>query len=439
MKIAFISFEYPPDTAYGGIATYVHEAARMLSKRGHRVEVFTASPYRSGTEAVDGLLVHRVCEKDHKGFSGPIGRLFARRHTEVQFDVLEGPEYGADAREAIRLVPDIPLVVKLHTPSIVLLKLNYLESSFLGKLRLYLEAICRRRRPAWGYDIRFQGARLHLLKCDEIERSHALEADEIAGPSRSIGIMVRKIWGLEPEKVSHVPYPFIPSENLLRIPVETQTNVVTFVGRLEVRKGVLDLARAIPIVLRHYPETKFRFVGAADSSPQPNTDMQQYLVGMLGPYLGSVEFTGPLPYDKIPDVLGGTDICVFPSIWENFPCVCLEAMAAGRGIVASNAGGMTDMLNGGDVGLLVPPRNPKRIAEALMRVLTDSELRMRLGQAARERVLAEYSTHRVGPLQEASYARAMSRRRTLGPRPRNVSYATTGFAEKSRHAAIPSQ
>ena len=118
MKIAFISYEYPPDTAYGGIATYIHQAAKMLSRRGHHVEVFAASPFRSGTEDEDGLLVHRICEKRQKNFFGPIAQIFADRHAEVEFDVLEGPEYSADASEAVRLVPDIPLVIKLHTPSI---------------------------------------------------------------------------------------------------------------------------------------------------------------------------------------------------------------------------------------------------------------------------------------------------------------------------------
>ena len=60
MNIAFISYEYPPDTAYGGIATYVHQAAMMLSRRGHHVEVFSGSPHRTGTENEECLLVHRI-------------------------------------------------------------------------------------------------------------------------------------------------------------------------------------------------------------------------------------------------------------------------------------------------------------------------------------------------------------------------------------------
>lgn len=399
MKIAFISYEYPPDTAYGGIATYVHQAAKMLSRRGHHVEVFTASPDRSGTEAEDGLLVHRISEKRQHKFSGPIGQVFADRHATVEFDVLEGPEYSADAREAVRLVPDIPLVIKLHTPSLFLFRLNYYESSFLTKAQMYI----------------------YTLKADKVERSHALEADEIAAPSKEIGDKLVAEWGLDPAKISHVPYPFTPSKELLKIPVETKTNFITFVGRLEFRKGVVDLARAIPLILHRYPHTKFRFVGSSESSPNPKIDMRRYLENLVQPYSGSVEFTGYLPYESIAQVFENTDICIFPSVWENFPCVCLEAMAAARGIVGSKAGGIAEMLNNGDVGRLIPERSPNKIAEAVAELLEDCGLRMRLGAAARERVLTEYNADRVGALQEASYARAILRRRALGPRSRITS------------------
>src|SRR5262245_58881126 len=103
MKIAFITYEYPPDTAYGGIATYVNQAATMLRRRGHQVEVFTSSPYRSGRECEDGVMVHRVRVTEQRDFSKPVGEVFAERHAEIEFDVLEGPEFYADAREAVRL------------------------------------------------------------------------------------------------------------------------------------------------------------------------------------------------------------------------------------------------------------------------------------------------------------------------------------------------
>ena len=182
--------------------------------------------------------------------------------------------------------------------------------------------------PVWGYAPSTAAHRLHILQIDKIEQSHALEADEFVSPSLELGnILIRK-WGLDKTKISHVPYPYVPSEKLLKISVETHTNIITFIGRLEMRKGVLDLARAIPLILRHYPDAKFRFVGSAEHSPQRNLDMRQYLERMLQNNSRLVEFISHVPFDAIPNVLAETDICVFPSLWENFPCVCLEAMAA---------------------------------------------------------------------------------------------------------------
>jgi glycosyltransferase involved in cell wall biosynthesis len=144
--------------------------------------------------------------------------------------------------------------------------------------------------------------------------------------------------------------------------------------------------------------------------------MRQLLERRLRPHLGSIEFTGAVPRERIPEVLANTDVCVFPSRWENFPFVCLEAMAAARGIVGSSAGGMAEMLDGGRAGRLVPPWSPGRIAHAVLELLTDPILRTRLGNVARERVLAEYDPDRIGVLREASYVRAIQRRRARGPR-----------------------
>ncbi len=278
------------------------------------------------------------------------------------------------------------------------------------KIRRYIGALRRGKKPipfpSFHYDVN-----------NDIERINTLEADEITTPSKALGDKLIETWGLPSERVFNIPNPYIPSEELLNIPVETNKNVVTFIGRLEIRKGVLDLAQAIPLILRKHPNAKFRLVGSPWPSPQPGLDMQKYMEKRwLRNYKQSIKFTGSVPLEKIPSILANTDICVFPSLWENFPNVCLEAMAAARGIVGSNAGGMKDMLDLGKAGKLVPPRSPKKIAEAVIELLDNSQLRMEMGKIARDRVLTEYNLERIGALQEASYARAIERRRILGER-----------------------
>ena len=190
MKIAFISYEYPPDTAYGGIATYVDQAARMLSERGHYVEVFAGSERRAQSSDENGILTHRILEHDPAGFAEPAGRAFAERHRTIHFDVIEGPEYFADARGAIARVPDVPLVVKLHTPSRVLLRLNYYERSLPRRIWLFAWGLGHGYRPTWGYAPEIEGHRVDVSRRDATERAHAYDADEMSSASQSLGAML---------------------------------------------------------------------------------------------------------------------------------------------------------------------------------------------------------------------------------------------------------
>ena len=413
MHIAFISYEYPPDTAAGGIATYVKQAATVLTSRGHQVEVFAGSGTRTGTEHENGILVHRLqdlsADADGTGdFAARVGPLFAERHAAAAFDVLEGPEYRAEAREAVRLVPDIPLVVKLHTPSYLLRSMNTALYSPVRRTLSAAKSLLRRERPF--YDYRPE---------EDPERLHCLQADEVAAPSQTIGEIVAEKWRLDTRKLSVYPLFYVPAEPLLRVPVETQTSTVTYYGRLEMRKGVVDLADAVPIVLKHCPQARFRFVGRALTSPKMGQDMKAFLAQKLAPYAKSVEFREPVTLEEIPALLSETDICVFPSLWENFPNTCLESMSAGRGVVATDPSGMAEMLRdgeGAEFGRLVPPQSPESIAEAVVELLQNPEKRMHLGAAARQRVLSQYGLSRVGALQEESYLRAIERRKAAGPR-----------------------
>jgi glycosyltransferase involved in cell wall biosynthesis len=416
MRIAFISYEYPPDAAYGGISTYIHQAARMLVARGHTAEVFTSSPVRSGVVDDDGVVVHRVRESSHAPFSAAIGPVFAARHEQTGFDVLEGPEYGADAADAVMRVPDIPLVVKLHTPTFLLSAATYDGLGFTdslrwrllkGRVREYVTGAARGTRPVWRYSHKYA---LHA------ERVHILDADEIASPSLALARIVTDAWRLDASRISHVPYPFVPNDALLDIPAGGSHGKVLYLGRLEVRKGVLDLARAIPMVLRESPEVQFRLIGPDDESPRRGTGMRDYLGRKLRPYGSSVELLTPVANDQLAGLFATTDLVVIPSVWENFANVCLESMSAGRAIIASEAGGMAEMLNFGTAGRLVPPCDHAKLARAIIELLAAPGLRSRLGTRARERVLEQYKVDRICPMQEQSYRRAIQRRTAAGTR-----------------------
>jgi glycogen synthase len=398
MKIAYVSYEYPPDTATGGIATYVHQAAQLMRKRGHMVEVFCASFSRSVSEEDNGILIHRIKCEDRSMFSELILPVFIDRQSKVDFNVIESPEFSGDGLAISKAYPNLPLVVKLHTPWFLINQMNnsYLTFSWKLKYLLYwLYKEYRLRERFWVYN-RESDPDYILTK-----RAHL-----ITTPSIDLGHIVAAKWDIPRDKIINLPYPFIPNPALLEVPVETNKAVITFIGRLEIRKGILDLCQAIPIVLQQYPRVIFRFVGKSDPSPVSGLNMEAYIRGKYAPYLQNIEFLGKVNSQQIPNILAQTDICVFPSIWENFPNVCLEAMSAGRAVIGSNAGGMREML-ADSAGLLVAPGNPLEIAHGIIKLLNDNNLRYLLGHKARERVLNSYNAEVIGKSMEHCYRKVI--------------------------------
>ncbi len=403
MRIALFSFEYPPDTGFGGIATTTRQLASMMHQRGNQVEVFAGSSIRTHSQLEeDGFWVHRQFAKRRADFIGAVVPIFQQRHQLNPFDVIESPEFGADAAAVLQVAPDIPLAVRLHTPSVMVAEHDGM-SSLPAQLQIRLGKLRRGISP-FG----------------DLEHRLALTADELIAPSWAIGKALIQRWQLDSQRVHAIPNPFTPTPALLDVPVGNLASTVTFIGRLDIKKGVTDLATAIPTVLEACPQAKFRFVGRNGQSPIPTVDMQQFLTQQLAPHLSSVEFIGPVSQAELPSVLANSAVCVFPSRWENFPNVCLEAMAAGRAIVGSNAGGMAEMLVSEQFGRLVPPQQPQAIAHAILELLKNPELRQQLGRKARQKVLNEYSADRICQLQEASYERAIAVRQKNNPRPRRL-------------------
>lgn len=402
MRIALIASEFAGTVQTGGIGTYMRNISVMLAARGHEVEVFTAGSESSFEVRADGVRLHTVRCGVRKEFADLIAPIFLKRHRAAPFDVAEGAEYMAETRTVAHAVPDLPLVIKLHTPAALISMIEGNLVPLRAKMRFVLGALRRGSlaKRFWRYDPTL-----------DYERDNLRTASEITAPCRGIAQTLGSMWKLEPEVVSVVPYVFAAPRYLLDVPIETQTQVITYIGRLEARKGVLDLADAIPLVLREVEDARFRFVGRSLNYPGTGDDIGEMLKSRLRPVGRSVEFIDSVPYDQVHRFYATTDISVIPSIWENFPHVCLEAMAAARGVVGSNAGGMAEMIADGKSGLLVPPQNPRALAGAILTLLRDPKRRQDAGRVARAHVLKAYSADVIGPLQEASYERAIERAR----------------------------
>ncbi len=419
MRIALVSYEYPPDTADGGVATYVHQISRLLSDRGHDVEVFSGSPDRSLTETEDGIPVHRVVVDNRPSFSDSIARVFMERHQERPFDVVEGVDRFAHCAPILKMAPEIPFVLKLHTPGLVLREINtLLDFTVPGLNRVQRRQTLKEQvrhafNPYWQSWDEDQARRSIL---EDPERLHALDADEIVALCPDMADLIAQSWLIERQCISVIPLPLCVAPALLAIPAEQRDGSVTYYGRLEFRKGVLTLAKAIPHVLKKRPETRFRLIGRGMKSPVPGEDMATYLRRWLEPYGKSVEIADGVPPEAVPELLRRSDICVFPSIWENFPYVVREAMAAARAVVATSVGGIKDIINTPSLGVLVPPQRPRRLARAIAGLLADRERRVAMGLCARRHVVETYDSKRIMPLIEESYRRAVERRTRLGPR-----------------------
>ena len=400
MRIALISYEFAGTANGGGIGTYARGTAAMMAARGHEVEVFTSAPADS-LALPPGVVVH-AASVEWESFPSAVASLFSRRHIARPFDVVEGPDFGAQAMEVARSFPDLPLVVKLHTPTFLIDEIGHSYLSRVRKARFALGSLRRGRLPTpyWRYD-----------PAGDPERQHALAASEITAPSLAILELVRCRWNLEAKRLVHIPNVFDSPADLLTLPLATKTGRITYLGRLEARKGVIELAQAMRLVLSHAPATKFRLVGRSLPHPATGENLSAYMQRELGPFAQAVEFVGGLPHSEVARALGDTDICVFPSIWENFPYVCLEAMAAGRGVIASSGGGMAEIIDDGRTGRLVEPRDPRGLADAMLEMLADPADRIAMAKMARAHVGVAYSSQVIGPLQEASYLRAIERGR----------------------------
>ena len=400
MKIAYVSFEYPPETGFGGIATYVYQASNLLAQRGNTVEVFSASMKEDSSVFQNGIWVHRV-KCDRETFNQKITTIFSKRHNEIGFDILESPEYGADGICLARQFSDVCFIVKTHTPTFLINKINPSPNpNWINRARMFIGAIRRFKSP-----LLFNKYNKEV----DPEYQMAQMADVLTSPSISLQNIISSEWIIPKDNLLLQPYPYIPIPELYSIPIELNTNKnVTFIGRLEIRKGIPVLAEAIPAILEKDPEIIFNFVGTPMPSPDKRYNMQEYLCIKLAKYRSNLVFHGNLDLIEIATVLKNTSLCIFPSIWENFPNVCLEAMSAGRAIIGTNSGGMSEMLSN-DAGITIPPNDSIAIRHAVLNLIGNPAKRLELGFNARQKIETQYSGNVIGALMEKQYSDIMDR------------------------------
>ncbi len=184
--------------------------------------------------------------------------------------------------------------------------------------------------------------------------------------------------------------------------------LVGTVALLRPRKGIEDLLRAAPRVVREFPRCRFVVVGSAENASY------QVRLGRLCGELGiadRVAFTGHR--DDVADLLAALDVFVLPSRFgEGLPLALLEAMAAARAVVATETEGNREIIEPGVTGRLVPSADPAALADNVAALLADPAGRSAIGEAARRAVKQRFDAARMAAEAEDAYLRVLAETRS---------------------------
>lgn len=371
MKIALVS---PYDfAAYGGVTKHITHLATEFRRAGHDVHIIAPCSGKPSVEPPAPL--HRLGHPVSFPANGSIARvgIGSRLGKEVGQIMASGAFDIVHLHEP--LVPALPLAV-----------LRASRATNIGTFHAY-----RRSNLAYFYGkpiLRYFFGKLHgritVSACARDFVGERFHADYRVIPN-----------GIDFELFSQ------PRSRMERFD-DGRPNVL-FVGRLEKRKGLSHLLRAWGRIHEEVPEARLIVVGGGGG-------LKHYRA-----FVGArddIVFTGGVTDDELLDYYHTADIFCAPSTGgESFGMVLLEAMAAGKPIITTNIPGYNEVVTNNVEGLLVPPKDPDRLADALIRLLHDGELRARLGAGGR-RTAEQYAWPRVAE-QVLEYYRETIHRRTL--------------------------
>jgi glycogen synthase len=376
LNVCIISREFPPDTAFGGIGTFSLDTALMLKERGHRVTVLSQSLSVTHTFDHHGVTVHKLKVPRPLdtyqflpalilGFNYVVLRTLKRLHREQPFDIVDAPDHLAEGLSTA-LFTDLPVVTRLHTPFALLVDLG---------LNDY------RKGPSYGF--------IRLAEKIAVARSDAIYA-----PCLDLVRRCQTLFSL-PELAAKVfGYPldlelFAP----LREPRAHANTRLLFLGRFEQRKGIETIVGALPKIIARRPDVTLTMVGRDTPNISGYSSGREYMERSLerAGCRAHVEFRDYVPLQELPRFFHDHDIVWVPSLYDNYPIVCLEAMACGKPVVVADAGGLPEMVKNDATGLVFETGNADALASRTLELCESPRLAERLGAAARESAVAECS------------------------------------------------
>ena len=371
-SILMLSWEYPP-LIMGGLARHVDDLSQALAEQGQGVSVLTS---RAG-DAPAFSVNHQVCayraatyqkageDIDFHDWVVQLNMVFFNLAQQIvpdqQFAVLHAHDWLVGAASlGIKRYWRLPLVATIHAT----------EHGRNGGIFTPLQR-----------------------KIHNQERELVKQADRVICCSNFMADEISALFRIPLEKITVIENG-VMLDKVIALPLTTRERrryardneaILYFVGRLVREKGVETLIQALPQVLAAFPRTKVVISGQG-----PMLDSLKALARTLG-IAHHVVFTGFVNDKERNTLLATADVAVFPSLYEPFGIVALEAMAAGISVVAADVGGMGEVIDHGKDGLKFAPGNAQALSTAIGHLLADKALRNRLAKAGQQKALTTYS------------------------------------------------
>jgi glycosyltransferase involved in cell wall biosynthesis len=377
LRVCFISHQYPPGMV-GGIGRFTADLAAGFAANGHDVHVLTSHGGVSGVSVEDGVWLHRLVSQPvvpkeivHEAAGLFLTRMFMvyrevlRLHGEKPFDIISDPIWLAEGL-AVALDSRLTSVLSLHTSSKTGVALSATDRSAPGDPLPILE--------------------MHTVRAHRHTHANSKAAVEKIEAEYS-----------ETNNVFVIPHGVTDQSSAFRRNRNEENRVrVLTVGLLEKRKGADVLYEIIPKILSNFADVEFILVGPA--FPMPELGNNTLPVAIQKKFakkpniLQRAHFAGVVPDNELYQAYANADLLILPSRYESFGLSVVEAMSFGLPVVAWKAGGVAETVVDGETGILVPVEDRQGLIEAVGRLVTDRQLRLRYGANARQRYLSNFST-----------------------------------------------
>lgn len=368
MKVLMFSWEYPPYMV-GGLGQHVYDLSRFLANQGLSIHIIT--PCFKGApdyEFLNGVHIHRVGKANSENinfkswiftFNSEAIREAVRINMKIGgFTLVHAHDWlVAYAGRAVAKIFEIPLVTTIHATE-------------YGRNR--------------GLHNRIQ------IEINEIEKNLALEADHIICCSQYMYEEICSLFGVPGEAVSVIPNGVEAEQfkDLSAQPdifVNDDEKLVFFLGRLVPEKGAWELLSCFPRVLEKIPDAKLLIGGNG-----PQKDILEKRAKELN-ISDKVMFAGFIKEKKRNYFYNRANVAAFPSLYEPFGIVALEAMATNTPVIVGNVGGLAEIVIDGITGVKVPPGDVEKLADAIITVLSNQKFAADLCENALQKIRTVYS------------------------------------------------